>query len=398
MLKYSRIALFIILSLLLSTSELFSQSKSYPLNLSLWYPISINQSDEDIAYINLPILYGRIGTVKGINLGLGVSSCKNDIHGLQINGLMSWVGGRFSGLSLTGGVNAHGNTVKGVEAAALANFVEGDIYGLQFVGAYNFVLGDLYGAQWSALINVTGGNAGYFQFGNANMVGETFTGLQVATIFNYIGDKVYGVQNAAVNIAGELHGLQLGGGNVVGDSKGVQAGIVNIAKVQEGVQIGVVNIAGKQVGVPIGIINIAGNGDYNWITYLSNFSTFNTGIKMSANNFFSMVDIGGRHIDSDNKESGTLGCHWGYNFVLNNIITLSPDLGYVQIVEEKEDLEPGNEHKIQFALQGRLIGEYSLTKFLKIIAGIGYSYHYDIYEYDTFEKGKFIFLGGISLF
>ena len=90
MLKLSRIALFIILYLLLSTSELFSQSKSYPINLSLWYPISINQSDEDIAYINLPILYGRIGTVRGINLGLGVSSSKYDIHGLQISGLMSW--------------------------------------------------------------------------------------------------------------------------------------------------------------------------------------------------------------------------------------------------------------------------------------------------------------------
>ncbi len=311
---------------------------------------------------------------------------------------MSWVGGEFSGLSLSGGMNAHGNTVNGVEAAVLVNFVEGDIYGLQFVGAYNFVLGDLYGAQWSALINVTGGSARYFQLGNANMVGKNFTGLQVSTIFNYIGDKVYGVQNAALNIAGELHGLQLGGGNIAGDLKGIQAGIVNIAKMQEGVQVGVVNIAGKQEGVPIGIINIAGNGEYNWITYLSNFSTFNTGIKMSANNFFSIVDIGGRHIDSDNKESGILGYHWGYNFVFNNDITFSPDLGYVQIVEEKEDLEPGNEHKIQIALQARLIGEYSLTKFLKIIGGIGYSHHYDIYENNTFEKEKFIFLGGISLF
>jgi hypothetical protein len=168
--------------------------------------------------------------------------------------------------------------------------------------------------------------------------------------------------------------------------------------VQEGVQIGVVNIARKQKGVPIGIVNIAGNGHYDWITYLSNFSTFNMGIKMSANNYFSIVDVGGKFIDAENESSGILGFHWGYNFAFNRIFTLSPDVGYVQIAEEKEELEPGNKHKIQFALQTRVIGEYALTKFVKILAGIGYSHQYDLYENDIFEKGKLIVIGGISLF
>jgi len=388
----------ILLAILFHESPLFSQGSSYPLNISLWYPLSINQSADDHTIINLPLVYGHVGTITGINLGLGASIVENHVYGLQINGALSWTHGEVRGLSLSGFANLHGDAVKGIDAAVLVNFIEGDMYGAQLAAVYNYVLGDMHGFQWSAFINLAGENAGYLQIGNANIAGADFTGLQGGVVFNYAGNKMVGMQTAGVNISGELHGWQLGGGNLTDESKGLQTGIVNLAKIQKGLQIGIVNIAGEQRGVPFGLLNFAGNADYDWITYTGNYNTFNTGIKMSANQFFSIVDIGSKPRDSEKIEDSIVGFHWGYDFEIIAGLRISPDLGYIYMEGKKGPLGPDNEHKAQFAIQLRLVADYKLTSFLKILAGIGSSQHIDVYENNEVKKEKFIYLFGLSLF
>ena len=81
------------------------------------------------------------------------------------------------------------------------------------------------------------------------------------------------------NITSDMNGLQFGGGN--------------FARVSRGLQIGLFNVVQRQEGVPLGLVNVAlENGSLEWVTYASNFSTLNSGIKFNANKFYSILDVG----------------------------------------------------------------------------------------------------------
>ena len=362
--------------------KIFSQGKFIPVNVSLFHPVSINQS-EDTTLFSLSLLYTRIGAIKGVNLGLGASLIHNGMDGLQVNGGYTWIGEEFNGVNLTGGVNAHGNNVKGFEAAGLANLVFGDFYGLQVVGAYNFVLGNFTGSQIAIIFNITGGDVSFFQLGNANLTGGSLKGLQVGGVFNFVGKTMRGAQFGPANITSDMNGLQFGGGN--------------FARVSRGLQIGLFNVVQRQEGVPLGLVNVAvENGSLEWITYGSNFSTINSGIKFNANKFYSIIDVGFKHVVSRDSKFITVGFHYGYNFSLSQRFKLCPDIGYVQIFEE--ETEKDKDRKLHFALQGRFIGEYEFSDMFRVYAGFGISRRFDVRENKTYKFGKLLILGGISLF
>jgi len=384
---------------------LFSQGEYVPLNFSLWHPISFNHSIEDSVNVNFSGFYSNVNNINGICLSGGASIIQQDLNGIQLNGGFAGIKEDFRGINISGFINAHGGNITGIDIAGLVNLGLADLNGLQLAGAYNFAFGNMHGAQAAFFFNVVGNDAKYFQFATANNVGGSFNGLQFAEVFNFTARTVRGMQFSLANIAGDLRGVQYGAGNVVLNSaKGLQFGLFNFALEQKGLQIGILNSANEQKGMPFGLINLAKkNGDINWITYTSNFNALNTGLKFSANSFFSILDIGWYHWNSKTRrKSGINGFHYGYNFTINKRFTISPDLGFIGILQDiaddvSQDVDPAT-YKFSFAMQSRTILEYKLHPIMKLFIGIGYNHIYDIYEERSVKKGKIILLTGISLF
>ncbi len=111
-----------------------------------------------------------------------------------------------------------------------------NVYGLD-IGTLN-ESGDTTGIQMGLLVNAAKGS---------------FTGIQAAGGFNYMGGEgLWGIQASLL------------GNYADGDLNGLQVGMVNVAERVRGVQIGLVNYCQKMSGLQIGLVNIVKEG---WLPY-----------------------------------------------------------------------------------------------------------------------------------
>jgi hypothetical protein len=238
-----------------------------PLSVSFVPGISTNGNEAPnvSSDYSFNIIGGQLGTLQGIELGVGYNYEEDDVLGYQAAGVLSRVGGDFAGLQHAGVVNIVGHEFGGVQTAGAANVVGGCFGGLQLAGA-------------------------------TNVVGGCFTGIQAAGAVNVTGAEVYGAQLAgAVNVAGRhVWGAQLAGAaNIAEEFTGAQIGAVNICGIGHGLQLGLVNVA-KDVDVPIGLISIVENGQFHVNAWASEYSLLNFGIKTGSKSIYNIVTLGCR--------------------------------------------------------------------------------------------------------
>jgi len=312
------------------TADLQSEPRGRHLffNLSIFYPVSINQSIYDSTNINLSLFYGRVGQVHGFDLAWGVSAVEDNVKGLQVAGLAGVCGSSLTGVQMAGlfavagdelsgaqvsglfnvcgeegeglqassFMNVTGNSFRGIQAAGFMNVAGEESIGLQAAGFMNVAGEESKGLQAAGLMNVTGNTyQGIQAAGGWNVVGESCRGIQAAGLFNVTGETFRGLQAAGVfNVAGErLYGLQVGSMNATATSTGVQIGLANAAGDLEGVQIGLVNYSKNTNGVPVGLVNISKNdGRMRWISWASNLTGVNSGVKFSIKRIYSIVALG----------------------------------------------------------------------------------------------------------
>jgi hypothetical protein len=329
-------------NLSLLTKDLLSEPRSrhYFFNFSVAYPLSINKSKHDSTNINLSLFYGHVGQVHGLDVSGIVSAVGGNINGLQIAGLagvcgeeftgvqiaggFSVTGKRFSGIQLCGGISVSGETFHGWQTSGLISVVGNSFRGVQVTGGFNIVGKDAGGVQASGLFNVTGNYLRGVQLtGGFNVAGESLEGIQASGLFNVTGKRFRGMQaTGAFNVTGkdyvglqvaggfnvtgdDYDGLQVAGGfNVVGDVlSGLQLGTFNIAATSRGAQIGVVNAAGKLDGFQLGLINYSIEGDGIPVG-LINISKYDGRIKWI------------------NWASNISGANSGVKFTVNNIYSI----------------------------------------------------------------------------
>lgn len=199
---------------------------------SFVYPLATNAGKPDVrTALSLSLLYGRVGTVKGFELGLGVAHATRDTQGAQIAGVAAVVDGR-----------AHGWQVATGAALALGG---GEV--AQTSGGFNLAAGDVRGFQLAAGANAAPGN---------------------------------------------LRGAQVGGVNIGGEVRGAQIGIVNIASGRvRGAQVGVVNIASEVDGASIGLVSI-GSDSVHPVVWSSNLAYLNAGVKFTTRYVYTLAAIG----------------------------------------------------------------------------------------------------------
>jgi uncharacterized protein YjbI with pentapeptide repeats len=381
--KVQTVTIIIFIFFFCNSADLSAQGKKYPFNISVWYKaLSINQSDKDIADVNLTLFYTDIGSIKTFNTGFGYTRVENSLNGVNLNAGVTSMVGNSGGFIVSAIGNLHQGIVKGFEIGGLFNTTTKDMQGVQMAGTVNFTSGNFEGTQMSLIANITGSDLSGAQFGNSNIVGSDLTGVQIGTTFNAVSNT--------------LSGLQIAPGNIAGINNGVQIGLLNVNSENNLIQFGLVNITDYQKGVPIGAVNIATkNGGASWINFSSNFAAYTTGLKINAANFVSYLEGSYNIFDTENTSSGSIAAYYGYDFKLSDKFILTPNAGYVEIFEDKSSDDSWIH---QFAIQGRLIGQYEISRKVRFIGGVGYSYRVIAKSGDDFNQNQVFGLAGFSFF
>lgn len=388
-----------------------ADARHYIVNASIFYPFSLNRTRNDTTNVNLSLVYGHVGGVKGLDLSLMVSAVSNKMTGVQITGLAAIVGGSFTGLQLSGLFNITGEHSGGVQSAGIFN-ISGDRFdgiqtsgifniagerfsGIQSAGIFNVVGDKMSGAQLST-INFVGSEFRGLQAGAINFVGETFSGLQLGGV-NFVGSRFKGLQWGGVNfVDDELSGGQLGLVNYTANLRGFQFGAVNLGLYVNGLQLGLINVSNSIRGVPLGLVNISRDGYTRWVSWGSNLTAVNVGLKSVVRNFYSIVSIGGVNLEKEIGRSIAYGFHYGVHVPLRRFYA-DVDLGYVNIDNDKF-FRALDKNPDQHVLMARAMLGINISRHFSLFVGGGVGYMLD--HRRDFNSGQYIpiLLGGIELF
>jgi hypothetical protein len=190
------------------------------------------------------------------------------------------------------------------------NLVGNGFTGAQMAGVINIVGEQFLGGQMAGVMNVVGEEFSGAQLsGVGNVAGRGCTGVQMAGVVNVSGNGFVGAQVAGVvNAAGErMSGLQLSGVvNAADELSGAQVGLVNIAGRSHGLQLGLVNIA-DDVDVPIGLVSVVRNGMFHANVWATEFAPVNVGIKTGSNIIYNVFMVGWQPDGDSARVFGGLG-------------------------------------------------------------------------------------------
>jgi hypothetical protein len=401
--KYAIVLLlFIVSHLYLPAEEKDSkpESRHFVVNLSLWYPISLNKSKHDTADINLTLFYGRIGGIKGLDLALGATAVENDMEGFQLAGITAVCGDQLTGAQVSGLFNVCGEDLEGGQISGLLNITGEKGQGFQLAGGMN-ITGDRFkGFQSSGLFNIVGEEfKGIQACGGFNIVGESCVGFQGTGLFNIVGEEFKGWQLAGLFniVGGDFFGLQMGTVNIAAVSRGFQIGLGNASGKMRGFQLGLVNWNEETLGTPVGLFNISKkDGRIRWINWFSNISGVNSGVKCEVGRIYSIVALGYwniyEHIPSSLSYAGFYGAT-----IYQNFFSIGVDVGYMYI-DNKQIFQSRPDEADQHFFMVRTLLSAAVSPRISVIGGGGMGYL--TYRHKPFAEGKYepVFFIGLEVF
>lgn len=273
-------------------SPLYAQTDSVQkkgfVQVSLVHPVGTGWTKSKFKNYNfsLNLLYGQVGSVTGLELGL-VNHSRGDVKGFQLGAVNVMKGGMY-GIQTGLFTNINMGNSAGVQFSGLWTHNQGKFTGWQFSWFGNTSMQDVYGAQLSHLCNFSG---------------RDMYGLQFALGLNMAKRDAFGIQmSATVNVAGREHkGVQFAFlGNYAHHSSGIQFGAVNVTKGKSGLQIGLINFSGDTTQGMIGLINIAPKGYNKLEVWGGELFSFNASLKTGGRKIYSILSVGGNPFN-DNK-------------------------------------------------------------------------------------------------
>ncbi len=349
--------------------------------LALFHPVATSRHPETEAKLRLSLLYGRVGSLHGLDINGVVSRVgEGGLRGVGLTGYYAHVVGEQRGLMATLGVNRVQGYGSGVQAAGLANYHEAAFKGVQLSSLFNFAAGEMNGVQATWLYNLAEvGVTGIQLAGVASIAGGFVSGAQFSTLFNHANGGLEGVQLGALNSAPVVHGLQ--------------AGVINLAGESHGLQLGVLNIADRHHGLPLGLVNVSHqDGNTRWVTTASSHVAVSTGVRTESGIWYSTLAAGWGDIHDETIEATALSWHFGPSFALAPAWDLNLDLGFAHVMPEENDL-PNHP-----AVQLRCAVEHAFTPSLAVFAGVGLETEITSYD-DTGDASlRGIVHGGVALF
>lgn len=298
------------------------------------YPLATNMGrPEATSHFDLSILYGRVGAMRGAQIGSGLVLASRGVTGVQL-----------------ATVTASGGDVDGASVASAVAVTTGRAKGAQVAVGFAMA-GRLRGLQMTSGLSIVRGRA---------------EGVQVGVGANLAGDVV-GAQVGGANVAGNVQGLQLGLVNVASDVKGAQLSFVNVGKNVKGAQLALVNIADDVDGAAIGIVSITRRGVHPQV-FGSTASYANAGLKFSTKYLYSLVVLGfGTPEVPVGDATPEVGVGLGTTLGLGSRFDVDLDAVYSMVGVRRDDGADGANH----TLQARVLPGYVFAQHLRVFAGGG---------------------------
>jgi hypothetical protein len=372
--------IFVLLVSLVVVNLSFSQGKDMPVNLSLVYPVSINQSKLDNVNFNVGIIGSQFYNLRGLGINGLYSVLGHDLNGLQVNGLYAETRNKLKGIQLTGGANVVTEGGTGALIGGFANLTFDDFTGLQFSSIANFSFENVRGVQASMFYNLVGKNINVLQVAVAgNVTGKIMSGAQLSVLFNLAGNTSKGLQVSTINLTKF--------------QKGAQLGLVNITEVNEGFQLGIFNIVDKkQKGLSLGLFYVGEKSRVQILMSGGNISYGNLGFRFKTNNIYTLLNLGAPVSISTSNKSALTAYRVGYSFDLN-FLNINTDVGFMHLSNEK-DQTPGKSSSNQFGFSFRTGIEKNIFRKFGLFVNVGILRSSDSYNNPVF-KNNFVFEGGI---
>ena len=381
MVKFYRLVLVLLIVLVVSDLG-YSQGRDLPVNLSLVYPVSINQSKQDNVNFNLGIIGSQFNNLRGIGINGLYSVLAGDLNGLQVNGLYAETRNKLKGIQLTGGLNVVTKGGNGAMIGGLANMTFDDFTGFQFSSIANFGFENVSGVQTSLLYNLVGKNINVLQVATAgNVAGHIMSGAQLSLLFNLAGNTSKGIQISSINLTKF--------------QKGAQLGFVNIAEDNEGFQLGIFNLVDKkQNGLSLGLFYVGEKSKVQMLLSGGNITYGKIGFRFKTNNIYTMFGLGGPVSISSSNKSALAEYRAGYSFDLK-FLNVNTDIGFMFISNEK-DQTPGKSSSNQYGFSFRAGLEKNIIKKFGLYVNAGIIRSSDSFK-DPVFKNNFLFEGGIVI-
>lgn len=259
-----------------------SPLRSAPVNLALFYPLSITPEPLEHRFVvDLSLLYGRVGGIDAFAVSGGVFQVDRSSYGLQAAGVGNVNHGHGAGVRAGGAFDYRKGEFTGLEVAGAVVIAEGAVRGLQSAGAVTHQEGDFDGLQASGAVGVSKGDSyGLMLAGGVHLQQGTATGLQAAGALSLSSERLQGMQLAAVNVSGDVDGAQFG--------------IVNVGRRVHGLQLGVVNVADEVDGASIGLVTYSKQGKTQAVAWYDTERPANVGVRFYTGPLYAMPTFGYR--------------------------------------------------------------------------------------------------------
>jgi hypothetical protein len=361
-----------------------SEAPVHPANLTLFFPIGTNQDPTILTYFRLNLMYGRVGYIKGVDIGTFVNRTDRDLRGIQLTGVYSQTGRDMRGATFTGGVTYTGGSARGIQVSGLVNFNRSWFRGFQYATLFNFTQDHFTGVQWSSVFNLANDDVKGLQLSSfANLTAGDMRGFQIGAL-NYVNDFMRGMQIGAVNLAVEFNGAQIGA--------------LNFAHTGRGAMIGLLNYVTDFDGVPVGAVNwdkTRGNAD--WSSFASNITLVSTGLRTTVNRWVATAAFGIGDIEEERYDTLFLSWYYGYMYPIGagDKWWITPELGYVHVMPQTP--EEGKSMNFQFMLQGLVKAEVEASDIVRVFLGGGVSVRFSEYSMDASSTTDPLIIGGVAL-
>lgn len=304
--------------------------------------LSLNIPKRSRSSFNLGLV-SDVGQLKGLGISLFSSRVNEDMYGVQLTGISSFLKGK----------------VRGMQIGGLSSIASGDFRGVALSGMMTMSTYQMRGVQLSGMMNVQSERMNGLQLSGISNVGVDVRGMQLSGVLNISQQQLRGVQLGCANYAGKLNGVQLGLLNLCGGEV-------------KGCQIGVINYSRDTTAYKVGLVNVTPKTRIQLMIFGGNVSKSNIAVRFKNRWNYTILGAGTHFLDLSRKFSGCLFYRNGFYYSFAKRWEVSGDLGYFHV----ENFQNANTRtpESMYSLQGRINIEFKLHSKIGLFASGGYSF------------------------
>lgn len=304
-------------------------------DLALLTPTSlIRDSKKRELKLQLSLLFGESGGMRGAAVGLGVVRVRRYVQGAAVGVPAVLVGGDLHGVVTSLGYSEVAGELDGVLVGAGAAWHRGKHGRGAVIAVGGALAGDMDGAVIGAGFATAPALRGAAVAAGATVIRGASSGALVA---------------GGANITADHSGAMLAGGaNVARDLNGIALAPINVARRVRGVQLGVVNVADEVDGAAIGVLSFAKNGHFQPVIWGGSDGSAHVALKSTVGWAFTQLGAGINLDENTFSYDGGAGLHLG----LGSTFFLEPGVHYSGHHDTADASGSLDEHQLHYLAQG----------------------------------------------